>query len=538
MIAIVLFLLVSCSSTSSFTPINTLKAETPTTASLITPITPTATHMIIAVPTATFIPTIQVGKLIVPDPHFTNPEFFDSMQPDGVIFQFVNSMKLVGIDINSQKIINNLAFEQKTSSEKQPFIIAYYDLNPASNKTGDILKGKIPFFIATRGESGGWSWMKASPGNLARLSGYAIGTVFEPSNLNEPKYNDFILNFSNIVENGFWDRVFKSDITVDQAIDKLKQIRSTTSSGDLNPDSIFDFSEYDSLVKYANEHDMQIECQPLFAPWLFSDQIKQDLVSGRLSEADFESYLQFYTKTVVGRYDGHIDPQLKVNSWVVANEVTTHWMWGNAQTKNFISRVINDGILARMFITAKKVNPNASFLISEDHLLEDSEGDLRTNLIKAIDIMKNQGATIDGIAMQNHLWLGRPLLSSSKMENFFQQLEKKNLTISYNEITISISQQNQYTDEKVSTPFTDPFLKQAQFLRDILNPMISQGRSTIIFFSIVDTPGPFDKYNLNDSAAKAEMFGTGDAESFTSDTKLEARPMYYVLLQFLMERCK
>lgn len=60
-------------------------------------------------------------------------------------------------------------------------------------------------------------------------------------------------------------------------------------------------------------------------------------------------------------------------------------------------------------------------------------------------------------------------------------------------------------------------------------------KGMIIFYSICDPPGPFDQYNLNDPTAKAVMFDTGGTPSFTQDTKPQPRPMYYVLLQFLME---
>lgn len=124
-------------------------------------------------------------------------------------------------------------------------------------------------------------------------------------------------------------------------------------------------------------------------------------------------------------------------------------------------------------------------------------------------------------------------MSSADMESFIQQLEQRNLKIHYNEITISQSQENQYTGESISTAFSNPYLKQAEFLQAILQPMKAR-KGMIIFYSICDTPGPFDQYNLDDPTAKAVMFGIGNLTSFTQDTKLKPRPMYYVLLQFLM----
>lgn len=400
-------------------------------------------------------------------------------------------------------------------------------------KRGETLEGKTPFFIALQDESNKWIWKKAGTADLARLNGYKIGTVVEPSNLNDSKYRNLILDFSNVIENDFYlERVLKQGITIQNAISRIKEAQS---SGELDPSEIFDFSEYDSRIKFINENNMQAESQPLFAPWLFTDEVKQELQAGKISEPDFEVFLQFYTKSLVERYNGQTDPLLTVNTWVVGNEVTGNLLWGDTQTKWVMSAAINNGILARMFITAKKANSNAEFIFAEDNLFINRETDLRQKFLQVADTLIKQGAPLDSIAIQNHLWLGQTLLSPTDMESFIQQLEQRNLKIHYNEITISQSQENPYTGESVATAFSNPYLKQAEFLQAILQPMKARN-GMIIFYSICDTPGPFDQYNLNDPTAKAVMFSTGNSTSFTQDTKLEPRPMYYVLLQFLIEQ--
>jgi len=522
-VVLVAIILASCAPAAKVVPIETAIA-TPTN----TPLPPTPAI------TATPIPMIDVEGQKIPDPHFTNPELFDLQNSDSPIPQFANSMKLAEIDVDLQQVANGIAFESKTSTEGKPFIVGYYKLDPLQNETGETLEGKMPFFIALQGESNKWIWKKAGTADLARLNGYKIGTVVEPNNLNESKYRNLIHDFSNVIENDFYlERVLKQGVTIQDAINRIKEAQSA-GSGELDPSEIFNFSEYDSRIKFINENNLQAESQPLFANWLFSDDIRQKLYSGEISQSDFELFLQFYTKALVGRYNGHIDPQLKVTAWVVGNEVTACWMWCDNQTKEIMSLVINNGILARMFISAKQVNPNAELILAEDHLLENQETNLRRKFIQVIDMLTKQGAHIDSAAFQNHLWLGRPLLSSSDMESFLQQLEQRNLKIHYNEITISQSQQNQYTGESVATAFSNPYLKQAEYLQAILQPMKTR-KGMIIFYSICDTPGPFDQYNLNDSTAKAVMFST-DTTSFSQDTKLESRPMYYVLLQFLMEQ--
>lgn len=521
---LVSIILASCTPAAKVIP---TEAAMPT--STFVPISPIPTI------TPTPIPTIDVEGHNIPDPHFSNPELFDLQNSVSPIPQFVNSMKMAEIDIDPQQVASNIVFESKTSTKGKPYIIGYYNLDPLQNEIGETLEGKTPFFIAIQDESGKWVWKKVSSADLARLNGHKVGTVVEPSNLDNPLYSDLILNFANIIENDYHlEEVLKQEITIQDAINHIKEAQSA-GSGELDPNIIFDFSEFDNRIRFINENNMQAESQPLFAPWLFTDEVKKELQTGKLPESDFELFLQFYTKSLVERYNGQIDPMLTVNAWVIGNEVTGNLLWGDAQTKWVMSAAINNGILARMFITAKKANPNAELMFAEDNLFVNREADLRQKFLQVADTLKKQGAPLDSIAVQNHLWLGQTLLSPTDMESFIQQLEQRNLKIHYNEITISQSLENPYTGESVSNTFSNPFLKQAEFLQAILQPM-KERKGMVIFYSICDTPGPFDQYNLNDVTAKAVMFSTGNSTSFTKDTKLSPRPMYYVLLQFLLEQ--
>jgi ABC-type transport system substrate-binding protein len=84
-------------------------APTPTPAPSATPL-PTATTMPTSTPTITPtpIPTIQVGNLSVPDPRATNPELFDLRNPDAPIPQFVNAMKMAGIEITAEQVAQGI----------------------------------------------------------------------------------------------------------------------------------------------------------------------------------------------------------------------------------------------------------------------------------------------------------------------------------------------------------------------------------------------------------------------------------------------
>ena len=86
----------------SATPLPTATAMPTSTA------TPTSTPTAIPTATPTPIPTIQVGDLSVPDPRATNPELFDLRNPDAPIPQFVNAMKMAGIEITAEQVAQGI----------------------------------------------------------------------------------------------------------------------------------------------------------------------------------------------------------------------------------------------------------------------------------------------------------------------------------------------------------------------------------------------------------------------------------------------
>jgi len=141
-----------------------VSAPTPTTAPSATPL-PTATAAPTITPTATPtatptpIPTIQVGNLSVPDPRVTNPELFDLRNPDAPIPQFVNAMKMAGIEITGEQVAQGITYE--ALKDGNPFVVAVYNLDPDPNQTGELLEGRIPLLIATKTKNGKWDWTEA-----------------------------------------------------------------------------------------------------------------------------------------------------------------------------------------------------------------------------------------------------------------------------------------------------------------------------------------------------------------------------------------
>jgi hypothetical protein len=94
------------------------------TATAAPTITPTATPT--ATPTP--IPTIQVGNLSLPDPRVTNPELFDLRNPNAPIPQFVNALRIAGIEITAEHVAQGITYEALEDKGGNPFIRHHQDL--------------------------------------------------------------------------------------------------------------------------------------------------------------------------------------------------------------------------------------------------------------------------------------------------------------------------------------------------------------------------------------------------------------------------
>jgi hypothetical protein len=163
--------------------------------------TPTSTPT--AVPTATPmpIPTIQVGNLSVPDPRVTNPELFDLRNPDAPIPQFVNAMKMAGIEITAEQVAQGITYEALKGKGGNPFVVAVYNLASSlfPEKYRD-LAGPIPLLIAKQGERG-WEWKKLELDTTFQLAGIKnIGALMDAGNKYPKILNEFNLQMIPLYE--------------------------------------------------------------------------------------------------------------------------------------------------------------------------------------------------------------------------------------------------------------------------------------------------------------------------------------------------
>lgn len=471
---------------------------------------------------------MDIDGLSIPDPRLSNPELFDSGDVRSPIYAFIESMKTLNISVDSESVTQNLLFERRTGKEGNTFCQVSYYFDPDPEMNGEALEGKIPLLIAAQNAAGEWIWGNATSGDLTRLTGRKIGALIWSG----PNDKEFLAFSSIILVDIDWNEVIRKSLTVEEIISKLREAESNHSK--LDPESVFDFAPMDAMVELANRNGKEVLSGPFYVPWTVPDSVYQNLSVGKLSFDDFDLFLQFYTESLVKRYDGATvkmggenDKFLMVERWIVLNEIAAHIAWTDKAP--LLRKLIENGTFTRMFVTAKAANKNAKFHINEDGLLEQNTADVRSTFIWVIEQLQKQQAPIDGIQSQNHLWLGSPLLPDNEIDAFFQLMDQKNLSANISEMTISQSQKDVFTGETARMPFDDADFRQTVMLASILRPMKSRTDSNIIFFAPVDYPGPFTTHTSEpeDPTAKAGFF-----RDFFSTIP---HPMYYVLLEFLSQ---
>ncbi len=509
--------------TSTATPTATATpSPTPTDTATPSPTpSPTATATPTPIPT---LPPEQVGGLTgVPDPRVTNPELFSLTRRDAPIPQFVNAMKKAGIEVSAEEVLSSLEFISTKADgtplldkDGKPFIVAAYNFDPDPNQTGETLEGPIPLFIATQNENGEWGWRNY----YNRISVDTLMTEFGCQivsyKLNDPKYTKEITQFGNLVtiDGEFSFSVLGRGKDLKQLINQYVQIKN--SGQEPNPDTFFDWRDADKVIIFANQNSIIVRMHHIFSPGEITEEFFSSLQNGEITWGDFESFLEFYTKSIATRYNGSRNPNLVIHQFSVANEIAAHSLWAANYQKDILSRMLRNGTLAKLFIWLNEANPQAKLILNEDHLLEKEEGNLRNKYMEILSILKRQGAPVTLAGFQNHLWVYRDLSPLSEINNFLGRIRNLGVEVASTETTISVSHFNAVVEGERVDPNTPPnFSRQINYARTVLSLFPS-----ISFFGLTDSVSMF-----ND-------IGNLDAQALPLDAKYQPRALHYVILQY------
>jgi len=173
MLLLVNLILSACAPASAPTP-------TPTPSATPVPTTTTApTNTAVPTATPTPIPTIQVGDLSVLDPRVTNPELFDLTKPEAPIPQFVNAMRMAGIEITGSQVVQGITFQELKDKNKNPFVVAIYNFDPDPTQTGETLEGPIVIEISKQVIDQKIIFTDKQR-DIETVLGFNVGTVLQP----------------------------------------------------------------------------------------------------------------------------------------------------------------------------------------------------------------------------------------------------------------------------------------------------------------------------------------------------------------------
>jgi hypothetical protein len=181
-VLLIAFILASCAPAAKVIP--TEAAILPST---FTPV-PLATI------TPTSIPTINVEGQNIPDPKFTNPEFFDTAIKDSPIAQFINAVKIGGIQISDEQIIDNLEYTKVVDVNGEIVVFATYKLILDSSSY------EIPILIASQNKANSqWLWLGFGTKEYGNYKNILFGTALnglEKYHRNPVLQKSLIDNFS------------------------------------------------------------------------------------------------------------------------------------------------------------------------------------------------------------------------------------------------------------------------------------------------------------------------------------------------------
>ena len=203
----------------------------------------------------------------------------------------------------------------------------------------------------------------------------------------------------------------------------------------------FNFGAADSLVLYAEKHDMEVTGHTLVwhsqtPDWVFYDENRNELSREALIER-----MREHIHTVVGRYKG------RVASWDVVNEAVEFdaatQKWGLRDSK--WRQIIGDDYIELAFRFAHEADPGASLLYNDYSATDPGKRDAIYQLVE--DLLA-KGVPIHGIGMQGHWDITYP--STTAVRSAIEKYSSLGVGVSITEMDVSVFGWNDRTNRYAS----------------------------------------------------------------------------------------
>jgi len=256
---------------------------------------------------------------------------------------------------------------------------------------------------------------------LAPRRGLAIGAAVDVSTLrSDPVYAQILAQEFNM-------------LTAENAL-KFGPLRPSRDS--------YDFSAADTLVQFAQDHDMQVRGHTL----VWHNQLPDWLTQGTFSREELSAILKEHILTVVGHYRG------KIAAWDVVNEA----VGDNGQMRDTLwLRGIGPEYLDLAFQWAHEADPQAKLFYNDYN--GEGLGSKSDAIYRLLKELLQRGVPVDGVGLQMHLTLDAPPRAADIAANI-QRLGELGLEVHITEM-----------DVRIKTPASPADLaKQAEIYRSVL----------------------------------------------------------------------
>ncbi len=288
---------------------------------------------------------------------------------------------------------------------------------------------------------------KPSLRELASARRVKLGVLTYPRHLSDPVFQEILTSqYSEIVSDAeiHWD--------------KLRPSRDR-----------YDFSQIDTLVAYAQQHNMSVQAHHLV--WNENDSLPKWLKNGHYGQQELLQIMQDHITTVVGRYKG------RVTEWSVVNEHFTRtahtygldnwWAEQFGNTTDYIDKA---------FIAARQADPQAVLLLNDFN--NETENDISNAQLAYMKLARTRGVPIDGVGMQMHLDATQPPNRLAMVRNM-QRFKASGFKVYITEFDISSS--------NVSGSLADKQQLEAQITSDVVRACVdSQACSGLVNFGMTD----------------------------------------------------
>ncbi len=500
-IALVLFFLLTACTPTTATPLVPTVTSIPLEPTLTETLTPAPSET----PTETPIPLLE-----------SQPVTQESVS------QFASAMQKAGINVTAEQILQHgLQIKTITGVDGKQYEIATTHLDPDPNQKGEALEGDYPLTIKMEGE-----WEKVTLRPLADMKNVSIAAPLKYQYLNEPGYAEIIAQNVNkvlITEDLSTTNVFRSfdRATWQTVIDNWDQIKKQLDEGIVPSGFRYNWGPSKAVVDFAKQNNMSIKAQGL----LFASDLPDSIFRSGFTPEQLSKILEFTVKAKILQYKGQIQ------EWDVSDEALMNIKYMNADGNELYGfwyrNLGGEQAIIDVAHWAKQADPSIKLVLTEDHIMEKTFGNLQpqlnTDFFNFLKRVKAEGVPIDGVDIENNLWIYSPP-TKDNMIRILKQISDLGFYIATPETTVITSSNYPTWYETPATPIRvdDPLAAQAAVYQTALEAYLEAGTNGFGFGDLSDN---FSWY----------IYHGGNAEAMVLDHSNNPKRAYYALLKTLFE---